>query len=192
MQAHSVPPFTIKKGDSLLTDWFYVGKIVNTHGIKGEVRVISQTDFPDERYASGSVLYVGRDHAAEKESVTVESWRQHKNFDLLKFDGIDSINDAERLKGLSLFVSEEQLGELGEHEYYYYEIIDCDVFDEDGTHLGKIKEILSPGANDVWVVKRKGKKDVLLPYIEDVVKHVDTARKRVVVHLIPGLVEDED
>jgi len=177
---------------SQLTEWYFVGKIVNTHGIRGEVRVISQTDFPDERYAEGSHLYVGKDRSSNKTELTVEAHRRHKNFDLLKFAGLDSINDVEGFKGESLFISEDQLSDLGEHEFYYHEIIGCEVYDENNNLLGKISEILSPGANDVWVVKRKGKKDLLLPYIEDVVKNVDPEAKRVEVELIPGLVDDED
>lgn len=175
-----------------MTEWFFVGKIVNTHGIRGEVRIISQTDFPDERYAPGSVLYAGEERNADKKELIVEAHRRHKNFDLVKFEGLDSINAVESLKGQSLFVTEEQLGELGDNEFYYHEIIGCEVYDENNKLLGKITEILSPGANDVWVVKRKGKKDALLPYIEDVVKSVDPEAKRVDVELLPGLVDDED
>ena len=175
-----------------MTEWYFVGKIVNTHGIRGEVRVISQTDFPDERYAAGSHLYIGEDRAADKTEVTVEAHRRHKNFDLLKFENYNSINEVEHFKGQSLYVSEDQLVDLGEHEFYYHEIIGCEVFDENHHLLGKITEILSPGANDVWVVKRKGKKDLLLPYIEDVVKVVNPDEKRVEVELMPGLVDDED
>ncbi|MGV3489632.1 MAG: ribosome maturation factor RimM [Tuberibacillus sp.] len=175
-----------------MTEWYFVGKIVNTHGIRGEVRVISQTDFADERYAVGSLLYIGKDRDADKIEVTVEAHRRHKNFDLLKFENFNSINDVEKFKGQSLYIGEDQLSELGEHEFYYHEIIGCEVYDENNLLLGKISEILSPGANDVWVVKRKGKKDLLLPYIEDVVKSVDPETKRIEVELIPGLLDDED
>jgi 16S rRNA processing protein RimM len=181
-----------RKEVSTVKEWYLVGKIVNTHGIRGEVRVISHTDFPEERYATGSHLYVGKNRTSEKLEVVVESHRRHKNFDLLKFEGFNNINDVERFKGQSLYVSEDQLSELGENEFYYHEIIGCEVFDEKGERLGTISEILSPGANDVWVVKRKGKKDLLLPYIADVVKSVDPATKRVDVELMPGLVDDED
>jgi 16S rRNA processing protein RimM len=180
------------KGVFRMTEWFYVGKIVNTHGIRGEVRVISQTDFADERYAAGSVLYVGEDRNSDKKALTVQAHRRHKNFDLLQFEGLNNINFVEPLKGMSLYVNEEQLGELNENEFYYHEIIGCEVYNENNQLLGKITEILSTGANDVWVVKRKGKKDALIPYIENVVKSVDPENKRVDVELLPGLVDDED
>ncbi|GGE41987.1 ribosome maturation factor RimM [Pullulanibacillus camelliae] len=175
-----------------MTEWFNVGKIVNTHGIHGEVRVISRTDFPDERYAQGSVLYAGEDRQADKQAVTVESHRRHKQFDLLKFKALDGINAVLPLKGQTLYVTEEALTALPEDEYYYHEIVGCEVYSDTGICLGKVKEILSPGANDVWVVDRKGKKDVLLPYIEEVVKQVDVQAKRITVHLMEGLIDDAD
>ncbi|MFC7392529.1 ribosome maturation factor RimM [Scopulibacillus cellulosilyticus] len=174
-----------------MADWFYVGKIVNTHGIRGEVRVISDTDFPEERFAPGETLYISRFKGAEHEPVIVEGHRKHKQFDLLKFEELDNINDVEPLKGSHLYVSKDQLAPLEANAFYYHEIIGCDVVTDKDKHLGVIKEILSPGANDVWVVKTNGK-DILLPYIEDVVKAVDVENKKVTVHLISGLIDDED
>lgn len=175
-----------------MTEWFQVGKIVNTHGIRGEVRIISQTDFADERYQIGNELGIGLSPDGPMTRVTVESHRRHKNFDLLTFEDYPNINDVEKFKGQNLYVSEDQMGELGEHEFYYHEIIGCAVLTEEGEELGKIKEILSPGANDVWVIQRKGKRDLLIPYIEDVVKVVDPAEKKVVIHIIEGLIDDAD
>ncbi|GGH74901.1 16S rRNA processing protein RimM [Pullulanibacillus pueri] len=175
-----------------MAEWFNVGKIVNTHGIRGEVRVISRTDFPEERYAEGSMLYVGEDRNSDKKQLVVESHRKHKQFDLLKFNGLDGMNEVLPLKGQTLYVTEDELTELSENEFYYHEIVGCEVYSEDNVYLGKVKEILSPGANDVWVVDRKGKKDLLLPYIEDVVKNVNVEEKRITVHLLEGLITDED
>lgn len=174
-----------------MTEWFYVGKIVNTQGIKGEVRVVSETDFPEERYASGKTLYMSPIKGNHYEPLIVTSHRHHKQFDILTFVGFNSINEAESLKGRQLFISEKQLSDLDEHSFYHHEIVGCEVYSDNGDHFGQIKEVLSPGANDVWVVKTKGK-DLLLPYIEDVVKNVDIANKKVTVHLIAGLVDDED
>ncbi|KZN95691.1 ribosome maturation factor RimM [Aeribacillus pallidus] len=168
--------------------WFQVGKIVNTHGIRGEVRVVSVTDFPDERYKRGNRLYIFQKDK-EPVEVIVKSHRIHKNFDLLSFEGYDSINEVEPFKGSDIKVPESQLGSLDEGEYYFHEIIGCSVYTEDGDELGIINEILTPGANDVWVVKRKGKKDLLIPYIEDVVKHIDVKEKRVIIFPMEGLLD---
>lgn len=170
-----------------MAKYYNVGKIVNTHGVRGEVRVISSTDFPEERYEKGSFLYIEVSPNQMLE-VKVSSHRLHKNFHLLTFEGYDNLNDVEEFKGKMLKINEDQLNDLDEDEFYYHEIIDCEVYTEEGLKLGKIKEILSPGANDVWVVKRQGEKDLLLPYIGDVVKNVDVENKKVIVHLMEGLI----
>ncbi|QED47520.1 ribosome maturation factor RimM [Cytobacillus dafuensis] len=167
--------------------WFNVGKIVNTHGIRGEARIISKTDFAAERYKSGNKLFLFMPDSNLPLELTVKSHRTHKNFDLLTFEGYDNINQIEKLKGGILKVSESQLGELNQDEYYYHEIIGCTVTTLDGDELGKIREILSPGANDVWVIKGKGGKEILIPYIEDVVKEVNIKEKSVIIDPIEGL-----
>ncbi|MCM3713170.1 ribosome maturation factor RimM [Halalkalibacter oceani] len=175
-----------------MTNWYKVGKIVNTHGIRGEVRVISSTDFAEERYAPGVGLLIRQTADEQGTPVVVKHHRRHKNFDLLQFEGYDSINDVEAFKGSTLFVSEEQLDELDEHEYYYHEIIGCTVVTEEGETLGNVKEIFETGANDVWVVQRAGGgKDILLPYIEDVVKEIDVEEKQITVRLLEGLVDED-
>nr|WP_304215673.1 ribosome maturation factor RimM [Fredinandcohnia onubensis] len=167
--------------------WYNVGKIVNTHGIKGEVRIISRTDFPEERYRVGNTLHI---FIADKEpiEVKVQSHRTHKNFDLVTFEGYDNVNDVEKFKDSLVKVHESQLGELEEGEYYFHEIIGCTVVTEEGEELGAIKEILTPGANDVWVVKGAKGKEILIPFIDDIVKEIDIEEKRITIHLMEGLI----
>lgn len=173
-----------------MTQWFKVGKVVNTHGIKGEVRVIASTDFSDERFQIGSHLYWANSlNDKDRVELIVHGHRKHKQFDLLTFEGYENVNDVEKFKGGLLLITEEQQTELAENEYYYHQIIGSLVETEQGEQIGEVKEILSPGANDVWVVKRKNKSDLLLPYIEDVVKKVDVENKVITVHLIAGLDE---
>lgn len=167
--------------------WFNVGKIVNTHGIKGEARIISKTDFANERYKLGNKLTLFMPDSNAPIELIVKSHRKHKSFDLLTFEGYENMNEIEKMKGGILKVPEEQLGQLEEDEFYYHEIIGCTVTTLEGEEIGKIREILSPGANDVWVIKGKGGKDVLIPYIEDVVKQVDIKAKNVVIEPIEGL-----
>ncbi|AWM16908.1 ribosome maturation factor RimM [Bacillus subtilis] len=174
----------------MTTRWFNVGKIVNTHGIKGEVRVISKTDFAEERYKPGNTLYLFMDGRNEPVEVTVNTHRLHKQFHLLQFKERQSLNEVEELKNAIIKVPEEDLGELNEGEFYFHEIIGCEVFTEDGELIGNIKEILTPGANDVWVVARKGKKDALIPYIESVVKHIDVSEKKIEIELMEGLIDE--
>jgi 16S rRNA processing protein RimM len=168
---------------------YTVGKIVNTHGIRGELKIIPQTDFPELRFEKGSELVIV-DPAGNTTPVVVEASRLHKNMYLVKFKQFDNINQVEKYKGSLLKVEEKFLAELDEDEYYYHEIIGCKVVTEEGQELGTIVEILSPGANDVWVVKPpRGKgKQLLLPYIDDVVLNVDVPAKTVQVRLMEGLV----
>lgn len=174
-----------------MVEYLNVGKIVNTQGLKGEVRVISQTDFPELRYKKGSVLTLFQDGKAPVRLV-IKSHRKHKNFDIVSFEEHPSINDVEKYRDGILKVEKGDIGELDDNEFYYHEIIGLKVVEEDGTELGKIKEILSPGANDVWVVQRIKKKDILLPYIESVVKQVDVANGQVIVEIPEGLIDDEN
>ncbi|WP_071395360.1 ribosome maturation factor RimM [Bacillus tuaregi] len=166
--------------------WFNVGKVVNTHGIKGEVRVISKTDFADERYKKGNSLFLFKQGQSEPIELIVKTHRTHKNFDLLSFEGYDDINQIELFKDGLLKVPESQLGALDEDEYYFHEIIGCTVLTADGTEIGKVTEILTPGANDVWVVKGKGKEN-LIPYIEEVVKEIDVEEKKIIISPLEGL-----
>ncbi|MFN2746205.1 MULTISPECIES: ribosome maturation factor RimM [Bacillus] len=170
--------------------WFNVGKIVNTHGVKGEVRVISRTDFPEERYKSGNTLYLFMEGKEEPVQATVSAHRLHKQFHLLQFKEVETLTEAEKLKNALIKVPEDQLGQLAKDEFYFHEIIGCDVFSEDGDEIGKVKEILTPGANDVWVVGRPGKKDVLIPYIDAVVKDINVEDKTIKIHIMEGLLDE--
>ncbi len=174
-----------------MTEYYNVGKIVNTQGLKGEVRVISMTDFPEKRYQKGQILYLFLDRKAPI-PLTITSHRTHKNFDILTFKDHATINMVEKYRDGILKVAAEDLTPLDEHEYYYHEIIGLTVKEISGNTLGIITEILSPGANDVWVVEGKNKKIMYLPYIESVVKKIDLTAKEVYAEIPEGLIEDED
>jgi len=169
-----------------MIDNLKVGKIVNTHALQGEVKVISHSDFKVERFKKGSKLYI--DYNGELVEVVVKSHRGNKNMDLIKFEDMNHINDVEKYKGCEILVDAKYLEELEGNEFYFHEIIGCVVKTVEGETLGVIDDILQTGANDVWVVKRDGQKDLLLPYIEDVVKNVDIEEKSVTVHLLEGLI----
>ena len=165
-----------------------VGKIVNTHSLKGEVKVISSTDFEEERFKKGSKLLITRGNQLIRE-VIVESYRNHKNFLLVKFEGIDSVEEAEKLKNLQIKIDSDEVEELEENEFYFHQIIGCQVFDENDRNLGEIIDILTPGANDVWVIKGEEGKEILIPYIEDVVKQIDITNKKVNIEVMEGLID---
>jgi len=166
---------------------YNIGKVVNTHGINGEMKIHRITDF-EERFEVGAVVYAILENKSPVQ-LTISSHRQHKGFDLLKFEGYTNINDIEHLKGSYLKISEDQLTDLHDGEYYYFEIIGCSVYTTEGEKLGEVKEILSPGANDVWVVAREKSKDLLIPYIENVVKEIDTKMKEIIIEPMEGLLD---
>lgn len=170
-----------------VAEYYEVGTIVTTHGIKGEVRVQSITSHPEERYQAGSELMWFNEDETKHELLTVKSHRVHKSFDLLTFEGYGNINDIEQFVKGTLNVTADQKLELEEQEFYQYDIIGLSVYDESGNLLGTIKEILETGANDVWVVKRESKKDLLLPVIDSVVTEVDLEQEKVTVHVLEGL-----
>lgn len=168
-------------------NWYNVGKIVNTHGIWGEVRVISQTDFPEERYATGSVLGLFMPKSKQPIMLTVASHRKHKNFDLLTFENHSIMKDVEAYRDGQLKVAENQLSALADHEFYYHEIEGCVVVTIEGIEIGVVTEILETGANDVWTVTPQTGKPHYIPYIEDVVKEIDIDKKKIVIDPLEGL-----
>ncbi|AYC29220.1 ribosome maturation factor RimM [Paenisporosarcina cavernae] len=168
-------------------NWYNVGKIVNTHGIRGEVRVISSTDFPEERFAVGSKLGLFKKTDKKPLPLIVASHRKHKNFDLLTFEGFSTIEMVEGFRDGILKVSENQLEELEDNAFYFHEIIGCKVIDLDGNDIGEVQEILQTGANDVWAIKNSAGKMHYIPYIEDVVKEVNIEEQVIKIDALDGL-----
>ncbi|MDF7639102.1 ribosome maturation factor RimM [Lactobacillus sp. ESL0791] len=165
---------------------FYdVAQILTTHGLTGEVKVKIITDFPDERFASGTKLALKDDHECE---LSVTSSRPFKQFWLVQFEEVTSIEEAEKLRGKTLVVAEIDQQELPAGTYYYRDILDSTVLDfATNEELGKVTDIQSLGPNDVWQITEKSGHEYLIPYITDVVKKIDVANKRIYVTLMEGL-----
>lgn len=180
--------FYYLKGEKSM-QYFDVARILTTHGLHGEVKVNVITDFPEDRFAEGMQLELKDDI---DRVLTIKNSRPFKQFWLLQFDEITDIDEAEKLRGKILVISEKDRGELPDGVYYYKDIFDCDVIDnETGKRLGKITDIQSPGANDIWLVHEDNGKEYWIPNIADVVKKIDIADKKVYVELMEGL-RDED
>ena len=152
-----------------------IGQIVNTHGIKGEIKV---TPFTNDitRFDDLKEVYV----KSKKESklYKVEGVRYHKNMVLIKLEGINTPEQADLLRNAYL--------EVG--TYYIVDLIGLEVYTEEGKLLGKVDDIYNTGANDIYVIKDELGKQVLLPGIKDVIKNVDLEGGKITVHLIPGLI----
>lgn len=163
-----------------MQDKFEVGKIVNTFGIKGEVKVALYTE-DINNFKNNSKVYVN-----EKE-MQVENSRLQKNMLILKLKGIDNMNDAEDLRG-SIIKVDRSKNDLPEGTYYIADLIGLDVYTEDGNLFGKVTDIYNTGANDIYTVKTQDGKEVLLPAIKDVIKQVDIQNQKIIVHILKGLI----
>ncbi|MDR1702226.1 MAG: ribosome maturation factor RimM [Sporomusaceae bacterium] len=156
---------------------FFVGKIIAPHGVRGDVRIIPLTDFP-ERFASLKEVYLD-----DAQVAVIEQVRPHQNFFLVKFKGVETMDAAETLRGKLLKVRREDLVPLPEGHYYIFDIIGLKVFTETDELLGEITDVLETGSNDVYVVEQQGKPQLLLPALKEVVKKIDLENKRVIVRL---------
>ncbi len=171
-----------------MTEYFEVGKILTTHGLKGEVKVNPITDFINERFKVGSKLYIGADNENIETKVTVASSRMQKQFVLVCFEEITDIDEAQKILKKDLFVAEQDRDELPEGSYYFKDILELPVFDsETGEKLGQLVNIETPGANDIWEIKPEVGKSFWIPNIASVVKKVDLEQKRIEVTLLEGL-----
>ncbi|MCS6827408.1 MAG: ribosome maturation factor RimM [Caldilinea sp.] len=165
-----------------------VGHIVGVHGLRGEVKLESYTDFP-ERFAPGERLRLGDDLV----EVEIASVRPHKKFLLIRFEGVVDRTAAEQLRGLWLFVAEEEAAELEEGAYWIHDLIGLEVREESGERLGELVDVLVTGANDVYVVhgEQGAAREILLPAIPEVVLNVDLAAGVMTVRLPEGLLDAE-
>ena len=165
-------------------DLLEVGKIINTHGLRGEVKVAAWTDTPDV-FEDLDVVYLKK--RTENVKLTIKNVKYQKNNLIVKFAEYNDINDVEVLKNSVLYAERSALGELPDGVYYIADLIGMTVKKENGEVIGKIKDVLQTGANDVYVVAREMQKDMLIPVIDEVVLSVDTEICEVTVSLMEGL-----
>ena len=167
-------------------DLFRVGVIANTHGIRGEVKVYPTTDDLNRFDQLKEVLLdTGREHI----NLQVQGVRYFKNMAILKFKGIDNINDVEKYKGKDLLVTRENAVPLEENEYYIADLIDMEVYNEDGSRLGILNDVMQTGANDVYVIALENGKELLLPNIDQCILDVNTEENKMTVHVLEGLTD---
>lgn len=162
-----------------------VGVITSTHGLKGEVKVYPTTESPRRFEEIKEVLL---DTGREKLPLAIENVRYFKNQVILKFKDINHINDIEKYKQCSLWVTREQATPLMENEYYVADLIGCRVSLEDGSFFGTLVDVMETGANDVYVIEDGQKQEVLVPAIKDCIRNVDIGQREIIIHLMPGLI----
>lgn len=149
-------------------DYIYIGKLVNTHALKGEVRILSDFEFKAKVFKINGVLYVGN----KKEKVLIKSYRRHKSFDMVTFEGMESINDVLRLKGLKVYVTKEELN-LNDDEILPEELLEMNVISNDKNY-GKITEYRSDNGNKMIRVINK-----FIPYNKDFIIKIDKENKNI-------------
>ena len=150
-----------------------IGKIVNTFGIKGELKVYPYVDYIEEL----SKIYI------DNKEYTLSKSRNQKNVVIIKIKGLDDINLVEDFKNKEIEIDRVDLPKLKEGEYYIEDLIGLDVYTDEGKLLGKLDDIFNTGANDIYQVN-----NILLPAIPDVIKKIDIENQKIIVHIIKGLI----
>ncbi|MCI7083503.1 MAG: ribosome maturation factor RimM [Tenericutes bacterium] len=151
--------------------YIFIGRIVNTHALKGEVRIISDFEFKDKIFKENTFLYIGEN----KDKEVIETYRKHKQFDMVKFKGIDNINNVLKYKGSKVYINEEDL-KLKDDEILISELLNMDVYNNDKL-VGKITEYRSDNGNNMLRVN-----DKLVPYNKDFITKIDKENKCIYFH----------
>lgn len=162
-----------------------IGQIVNTFGIKGQIKVKPFTD-DIRRFDNLKEVYVEKNNTKKK--YEIEEVKYHKDMVLIKFKGIETVEQAEKLKNSYVTISRDSAEELEEDRYYIVDLLGLEVYTDEQILLGILEDIFNTGSNDIYVVKSSDGKQILLPAIKDVVKNIDIENKKIIVHIIPGLI----
>lgn len=158
-----------------------VGKIINTRGLKGECKVYLYTDDPMHRFEKGRILYLD-----EKQPVTVENFSMSKGLGFVRFKEINTVEQADALRGKVLYIDEMDLPEKDEDEFYYHELVGCKVLNQDGEDTGTVTDILETGAHLVLRVS-KDDQSYLLPFVKAHVTDVNLENKTITIEEMEGL-----
>ena len=167
-----------------MQEYFEIGKIVNTFGIKGMVKIIPYTE-DVTNFERLKKLYIIQ--KKQKTEYEIEEVKYHKNMVLIKFKGIETVEQAESLRNATIEIPRKDATPLEEGSYYIADLINLGVYTDEGEKLGILEDIFNTGSNDIYVVKNELGKQTLLPGIEDVIKEVSLEENKIIVHLIEGL-----
>lgn len=170
-----------------MVEYFEIGQVSNTHGLKGELKVRPYTENAKRFEKIKKVLIKKKEN--DFEEYEVQSVRYQKDVVLLKLKGIDDIDAAERLKSQSLIIPREAAKKLEEDEFFIADLIGCSVYEKE-EKIGELVDIFTAGAADVYVIKREGKNDLLLPALKSIVKKIDVENQKIDVEIPRGL-DDE-
>ncbi len=169
-----------------MDDLLQVGAITQTHGLRGEVKVFPTTDDVKRFKKLKEVIL---DTGKEKMALEIENVRFFKQFAILKFKGLDNINDIERYKGKSLYVTRENAVKLRKDEYFIADLMGVKIYDEQDAYMGVLKDVIVTGANDVYEIALEDGRTLLLPAIKQCVLDVDMEQRKMKVHVLDGLLD---
>ena len=161
-----------------------VGVITTTHGVRGEVKVFPTTDDPQRFKKLKNVIL---DDGKQQLDLEITSVKFFKNLVILKFKGLDNMNDVEKFKQADLLVTRDNAVKLAPGEYFIADLIGLQGISDEDEDLGELTDVIQTGANDVYVFSKTGLADLLVPKIPDCVKEIDLEKGTVLVHLLPGL-----
>ena len=165
-------------------DYTIIGKIINTHGIKGDLKIYPLTDSLD-RFFDLEKIYIGN----SKEEVIIKEVKTHKGFALLRFENLENINDVLKYKEEFIYIDEVNKIKLQENHYFISDLIGCRVLLKDGKEIGILIEVLQGGVNDVSVVLSPEKKEFLIPAVNEFIKTVDIDNNLIIIDPIEGMIE---
>jgi len=163
-----------------------MGKVVRPHGRDGALRIKSYAQSEESFLIVGKVFL--RSSFGETREYVVSSVRPHKNILLMKLEGLNTLEEAEKYRGAAILIKRDLLPREGEEEYFWHELIGLEVYLSGGEYVGTIKHILPTGSNDIYVVQ-EGKKEVLIPAIHDVVQEIDLIHNRMIISEVEGLLD---
>ena len=186
MRSNPLVSWGQKRGNSL-EDLLQVGILSSTHGVRGEIKVFPTTD-DVKRFKKNKEYILGTKNG--NIDVMVESVKFFKQFVILKFEGIDTLDDILAYKGCSLYVNRAHAVKLQKDEYFIADLIGMEVFDEDDNYIGKLTDVLETGANDVYEITTEDEKTYLFPAIKECIKKVDMDNRKITAYVMPGLMED--
>ncbi len=168
-----------------MEEYLEIGQIVNTNGLKGLLKVKPLTD-DITRFEELETVYIQK--GSNLIEFKIQEVKYNKNMVLLKLEGINDINEAEKYKNFYIKINRQDAVELEQNSYFIVDIINCEVYTDENEFLGKVVDVFPTGSNDVYTIKNSEGKEILLPAISEVIKNVDIPNKKIVVHLMEGLI----